>query len=122
MTFLFGASFAATARHSTLLINVSNDGWFGDSWGPHQHLQIARARALENGRYLLRATNSGISAIINQQGRVLQRSAQFTPQVLTATVSRYQGNTPYAFWGDFPVIALSALLLAGMRYRRPGIH
>ncbi len=119
---LFGASFAATARHSTLLINVSNDGWFGDSWGPHQHLQIARARALENGRYLLRATNNGISAIINQQGRILQRSAQFTPQVLTATIPRYQGNTPYAYWGDFPVITLSALLLAGMRYRRPGVQ
>ena len=109
---LFGASLAALSRDSRLLVNVSNDTWFGDSWGPHQHLQIAAARALENGRYLVRATNTGISAVVDSRGRVLSRSPQFRPAVLTATVPLYRGATPYSRWGDLPAVLLSALALA----------
>lgn len=108
---LFGASLAAVSQESQLLVNVSNDTWFGDSWGPHQHLQIAAARALENGRYLVRATNTGISAVIDHQGNVLSRSTQFRPEVLTANVPLYQGITPYSRWGDLPIVLLATLAL-----------
>jgi apolipoprotein N-acyltransferase len=77
-----------------LLVNVSNDAWFGDSIAPHQHLQIARMRALEAGRYLLRATNTGISAIIDDRGRVVVRSGQFEPEVITAEARIRTGATP----------------------------
>lgn len=77
-----------------LLVNVSNDAWFGDSIAPHQHLQIARMRALEAGRYLLRATNTGISAIIDDRGQVVVRSDQFRPEVITAEAVIRTGATP----------------------------
>ncbi len=94
------------------LINVSNDSWFGDSAAPHQHLQIARLRAAETGRAMVRATSTGISAIIDHKGGVIARSRQFAEQVLTAAVGPRRGRTPYSIWGDMPVLAWSLLLLA----------
>lgn len=76
------------APGSSLLVNVSNDAWFGGSLAPHQHLQIARTRAAEVGRYMLRSTNNGISAVIDRYGRIVESSPQFEPYVLTATVPR----------------------------------
>jgi apolipoprotein N-acyltransferase len=95
---------------ATLLVNVSNDAWFGNTIGPHQHLQMARMRALETGRYLLRATNTGISAIIDPQGKIKGRSPQFVPHVLAGEVIGYTGATPYLYSGDR--VVLSGLLLA----------
>ncbi len=94
-----------------LLVNVSNDAWFGDSLAPHQHLQIARVRAMENERFLLRATNTGISAIIDPEGNIAARSPQFEPHALTGTIMRYQGETPFSRWGNLPVLGSSCLML-----------
>ncbi len=91
---------------ANLLINVSNDAWFGDSLAPHQHLEIARLRALESGRYLLRSTNTGISAVINPTGAVIAQSPQFEIDVLMSEVVLYHGVTPYSLWGNWPVVTL----------------
>ena len=108
------------AADADLLITVTNDTWFGRSIGPLQHLQIAQARALENGRWLLRAANSGITAIVDPQGRIAARLPQFEQGVLTGSFQVMQGRTPYSRFGDAWLIALSAimLLLAGLRKRR----
>ncbi|HKK15715.1 MAG TPA: nitrilase-related carbon-nitrogen hydrolase, partial [Gammaproteobacteria bacterium] len=96
-----------------ILINVSNDAWFGDSLAPHQHLQMARMRAKESGRYLLRSTNTGISAIIDEEGKIVGRSPQFKADVLHARVKTFSGETPYSRFGNTPVI-IFMLLLIGM--------
>ena len=107
----FGEEVIKALPRAEVLVNVSNDAWFGDSLAPHQHLQMARMRALESGRYLLRATNTGITAIIDEKGQVLKRSAQFEALALAARVKLFQGATPYVLWGNLPVILSSALLL-----------
>ena len=96
---------------ANVLVNVSDDAWFGDSIAPHQHLQISRMRAIEAGRYLLRATNNGISAVIDQRGRVRARSPQFRPYVLTGAAHAYTGPTPFVRFGNYPVFAIAAGLL-----------
>jgi apolipoprotein N-acyltransferase len=92
---------------ATLLVNVSNDAWFGDSIAPHQHLQIAQLLAAEVGRYMLRATNTGVTAVIDERGRVLGRLPQFKPGVLKATVRGFDGATPYARVGNWAVVLLA---------------
>lgn len=105
--------------HATLLVNVSNDAWFGDSTAPHQHLQITRMRALEAGRWLIRATNNGISALIDPHGRVVVRSQQFVPEVVRGSVVPYTGLTPYARLRNWPVLGACALLIVlGVARRR----
>lgn len=117
----FGEEIIRSLPAADLLVNVSNDAWFGDSLAPHQHLQMARMRALEGGRYLLRATNTGISAIIGPDGKVQASAPQFRAHVLTGTVQAMQGTTPYVLWGNLPVVVgtVGALGLAflGMRMR-----
>lgn len=110
---VFGAEQLHYFPEATLLVNVSNDAWFGDTIAPHQHLQISRVRAAEVGRYVLRATNTGVSAIIDPYGRVVARSPQFEPHVLKGAVQGFTGATPYASWGNYAVIigALLVLLL-----------
>jgi len=84
---------------TNILLTVSNDSWFGDSHGPHQHLEIARMRALEFGRPLLRATNNGVTAIVDHQGNIQDKLPQFTEAVLKAEVKLVQGNTFYSqYW------------------------
>jgi apolipoprotein N-acyltransferase len=104
--------------NANLLVNVSDDAWFGDSIAPHQHLQIARMRALETGRYLLRATNTGISAIIDARGRVVARSPQFEPYVLTGEIRLHAGATPFVRGGQWPLVVVLALGVASLRRRR----
>ena len=95
------------------LINASNDAWFGDSLAPHQHLQIARMRALETERYLLRATNTGISAIIDAKGNIQQRTPQFAMAMVTGQVQARQGATPYVVWGDWSLLLmLSSVIIS----------
>lgn len=96
---------------ATLLVNVTNDAWFGDSTAAHQHLQISRMRALEAGRQLMRAANDGISAIIDDNGKVVSTYPRFKPGVLTGNVQPRVGLTPYAQVGNWPVIILSFLFL-----------
>jgi apolipoprotein N-acyltransferase len=117
----FASDQLAVLRDATLLVNVSNDAWFGDSTAPHQHLEIARMRALEAGRWLMRATNNGVSALIAPDGHVAQQIPQFVPDVLTGEVQPYTGLTPYARVGNWPVLILAlAGVLAGLSRRRAG--
>jgi apolipoprotein N-acyltransferase len=94
-----------------VLINVSNDAWFGDSIAPHQHLEIARMRSLEFGRPTIRSTNTGISAFIDADGSLLQVGRQFVPELMTADVRPRRGETPYAASGNWPILGLSLAIL-----------
>ncbi|MCJ7451775.1 MAG: apolipoprotein N-acyltransferase [Steroidobacteraceae bacterium] len=115
----YGVEQLPLARESTLLVNVTNDAWFGDSSAPHQHLDISRMRSLETGRPMLRATNDGVTALIAYDGRVIDSLSQFQPGVLTGTVEPRTGFTPYLRAGNWPVLALLAIgLIAGFRRAR----
>jgi apolipoprotein N-acyltransferase len=120
----FPAEVAQALPDAAYLINVSNDAWFGDSLAPHQHLEIARMRALENGRALVRATNTGVSAILDHRGRVLGTVPAFERGALTATIEPRAGATPFAALKNLPVIVLAlgmllvAVAVAGLRARR----
>jgi apolipoprotein N-acyltransferase len=107
----YGDEIIRALPEAALLINASNDAWFGDSLAPHQHLEIARMRALETGRFLLRATNTGISAVIDDRGRILQQSPQFERSVLSYDVVPMRGVTPFASWGNVGAVLLAGLML-----------
>ncbi|MAT50779.1 MAG: apolipoprotein N-acyltransferase, partial [Porticoccaceae bacterium] len=112
---------AGPATEANILLTVSNDTWFGNSIGPHQHFQAARMRAMENAKPLLRATNDGISAIIDHRGKVTARVPQFQRTVLKGEITPREGSTPFNRWGSWPVLGLSLLfvaagLLAGRRH------
>jgi len=96
------------------LVNVSNDAWFGDSLAPHQHMQIARMRALETGRTLVRATNTGVSAVADHRGRITARSPQFETDVLVADVTPRRGTTPYLRIGDAGVLGMLVVAFAAV--------
>jgi apolipoprotein N-acyltransferase len=107
----FGNEILEALPEAAVLVTISNDAWFGTTIGPHQHMQIARARALETGRYLLRATNTGITAIVGPDGVVEARVPQFEVQVLEGEIVPMRGMTPYARTGDLVPVALAALVL-----------
>jgi apolipoprotein N-acyltransferase len=94
-----------------LLINVSNDAWFEDSHEPHQHHAIARMRALETGRYMIRSTNTGITSIIGSHGEVIDVLPQFKTAVLTGVVQPMTGATPFVKWGDGLIVGLCWVFL-----------
>lgn len=102
-------------KEADIFFTVSNDGWFGSSIGPHQHFDTARMRALENGRYLVRATNTGITAIINHKGQVIERLAQFEVGAITGNVMRMEGHTPFSDWGLWPVVLLCLILVLSIQ-------
>ena len=106
------------ARDAALLVTVSNDSWFGHSIGPLQHLQMARFRALETGRPLLRGTNNGVSAIIDHKGDLLVATPQFEEVVITGEVQPKTGLTPLMWLGSTPILAFCGLLIAAAAYRR----
>jgi apolipoprotein N-acyltransferase len=114
----FGSDQLRVLRDATLLINVTNNAWYGDSTAPHQHLQIARMRALEAGRYLVRAANDGITAAVGPHGEIVARLPQFQEAVLRADVQPMTGLTPYARLGNYPVIIGAGLMLAVAVWRR----
>ena len=109
----FGAEIAADVPEATLLVNMSNVAWFGDSLAPAQHLQIAQLRAIETGRMHLTATNTGITAAIDRDGVVRARLPQFAEGRLETTAQGYTGATPYVLVRDWPIVLVALALLVG---------
>jgi apolipoprotein N-acyltransferase len=108
----YGSEQLSVVRQSSLLVNVTNDAWFGDSTAPHQHLDISRMRSLESGRAMLRATNDGVTALIDYDGTLLATFPQFQPGVLTGAVQPRAGLTPYVRFGNWPVLGAVWLAVA----------
>lgn len=108
---VFGEEIIHAAPNANLLVNLSNLAWFGDSLALPQHLQIAQMRALETGRYMLRATNTGMTAIINERGRVLAHAKPHEATVLTGMAQGFTGNTPYVTFGNWPILLWAAVAL-----------
>ena len=112
---VFGDELATRLRnskeHANLLINMTNLAWFGNSQAPAQQLRLSQLRSLETGLPALRATNTGITAALGPDGKILAELPQFTQGVLRTTIQTYSGTTPYVFWGNAPILSLSCLLL-----------
>lgn len=116
----FGEELIDFLPEASVLINGSNNAWYGKSWAPHQHLQIARMRAVETERQLIRSTTTGISALVDHHGQFLRRSPQFERVILTGKVQPRSGATPYVLYGNYPVITfvlLLTLLFTGLALR-----
>ena len=106
----FGSEQRRWAPAAEVLINVSNDGWFGDTVALEQHLDMARVRAMETGRYLLRVTGTGITAAVDPRGRIIGRLPKYEAGFLDVSVPRLAGTTPYVRYGEWPVVLLCLLL------------
>lgn len=106
----FGSEQRRWAPAAEVLINVSNDGWFGDTVALEQHLDMARVRAMETRRYLLRATGTGITAAVDPHGRIIDRLPKYQSGFLDISVPRLAGTTPYVRYGEWPVVILCLLL------------
>lgn len=104
-------------KDSEFLLTISNDSWFGASIGPLQHLEMAQMRAAENGRYMIRGTNNGISAIIDQKGLVVEESAQFVNTTLHSSIRLFQGDTPFMIYGSWPLVLLSLCCIGFIGFR-----
>ena len=107
----FGAEIIRQLPEATLLVNASNVAWFGRSIAAMQHLQISQTRALETGRYMLRATNTGLTAIINHRGDVMQAVPQFETAALQGTVQGHAGTTPFVRWGNYTATTICVLMI-----------
>lgn len=114
---VFPVEFARNAAGSGVLVNVTNDAWFAGSLAPEQHFQIARARAAETGRVLLRVANTGISAVIGPEGRIVDELGWGERGVLSAIVQPRTGMTPYMRLHDWPLTILAVLALLGLSSR-----
>jgi apolipoprotein N-acyltransferase len=108
----FGEETIRQLPAATLLVNVSNDAWFGRTAASEQHLQIAQMRALESGRMMLRANNTGVTGIIDERGRVVSRLPSFTRGVLEGTAQGRAGATPFVRWSNRPLLILCVVTLA----------
>ena len=110
-----------TQRGADLLVNITNDGWYGRTSAPYQHLAMAAFRAVENGKYLVRAANTGFTAVVDPRGRIRQRTSLFEQTVLVADVGIVRGSTPYARYGDmfaWACLGAAVALTAGVLARR----
>ncbi len=110
----------AMLPEANILVNVTNDAWFGGSMAPHQHLQITRMRALETERPILRSTNNGITALIDKKGNIVDTVEQFKPQVLRGTVQGVKGATPFVMLGNWMIIGISFgfLIIVRLLYKK----
>jgi apolipoprotein N-acyltransferase len=99
----FGREIARALPEATLLVNISNMAWFGRTLAADQHAQFSQMRALETSRWMLRATNTGVTAAIDEKGNIVAALPQFTRGVLEATAVPREGITPYVKWRDWPV-------------------
>lgn len=102
---------AQNTRKNHIILTVSNDAWFGDSIAPHQHMQMARMRAIENAKPIMRATNNGITALVDHHGKVYQQSNQHTEDVLIGEVMPFSGETPFSKFGSRPIVIFSLMVL-----------
>ena len=100
-----------TQADTDLLLTVSNDAWFGSSNGPLQHMEIAQMRAIEMGKPLLRATNNGVTAIVDPYGNIIDSLPQFETAVLVSDVALYQGETWFKRIGQLPLLILCTMLI-----------
>lgn len=110
----FGEEIIRQLPAASVLVNVSNLAWFGDSFAPWQHTQMSQMRALETGRMMLRATNTGVTAIIDAQGHILAALPLFQSGSLRGTIQGYAGSTPYVRWGNTPVLVVWVVLGIGL--------
>ena len=110
----FGRDMRQALPEADYLINISNDAWFKDSIAADQHLQMNQMRSRELGREMARATNDGITVLLDARGRIKARIPRFVREVLSGEIQPYQGITPYARWGNALVFALLALYAAGL--------
>jgi apolipoprotein N-acyltransferase len=103
---------AKNSRNNNILLTVSNDAWFGDSIAPHQHMQMAKMRAIEAAKPLIRGTNNGITAVVDYRGRTVQQLSQFETAVLLSKIEPREGNSLFTLLGSWPIILLSLLTVA----------
>ena len=115
---IFGSEVARDLPLAAFIINVSNNAWFGRSGAAHQQLQMGQMRAREFERYVLSDTNDGVTAIVDDRGRVVKALPRFQAGVLTGRIVPRKGATPYARWRDWPVVVLMVLVLGLVRFRR----
>jgi len=101
---VFGNEIIHQLPAATLLVNISNDAWYGNSYAADQHMQFSQTRALETGRMMLRATNNGATAAIDQHGYILAHAPHYTKTVLNVSAQGYEGSTPYVRWGNWPFV------------------
>jgi apolipoprotein N-acyltransferase len=119
----FGEELLNMLPAAKMLVNVSNDAWFGDSLAPRQHLQMARMRALETGRPMLRATNTGVTAITDHWGRILAKAKLFEPDAIEAQVTPMEGATPYVKVGNLMIVGVMCFaVLFGVAVGRRATH
>ena len=115
---IFPGDVASRDDRAGWMINLTNDGWFGNSTGPYQHLQQARVRAIEQGLPMVRAANTGISAVIDPVGRIIARLGLGVEGVLDASLPAAIAPTIYTRIGDIPAaIMVAAGLLIVLRRR-----
>ena len=103
---------ASTASNASMIMTVSNDAWFGHSMAPQQHMQMARMRAIENAKPLMRGTNNGITALVDYRGNIYQQLEQFTAGELEGVIRPRQGQTPFALFGSWPTVIAALLCCA----------
>ena len=103
-----------------LILNVTNDAWFGDSTEPWIHLALSKFRAIEQRRFLVRSTNSGVSAIVDPVGRIVTHTGTFREEATRGEIAYLKGGTPYRLWGDVPWwLATMAVAVMSVRRRAP---
>lgn len=115
---VFGEEIAQQLPHAELLVNLSNDAWYGQSFAADQHMQFSQVRAIETGRMVLRSTNTGATAIIDKSGHILQHAPHDQVAILIGEAQSYQGQTPYVWWGNWAFLLLSATGLAWVLFRQ----
>ncbi len=115
---VFGEEIIQQLPAATLLVNISNDAWYGKSYAAEQHMQFSQARALETGRMMLRATNTGATAAIDPHGYVIAHAPHDVQTTLNVQAQGYTGSTPYVRWGNWPFIVLCFAALISLVWRK----
>lgn len=109
---------ARNTRNTNMLLTVSNDAWFGDSVAPAQHMQMARMRAIENAKPVMRGTNNGITGLVDHRGKITHQLEQFTTGVLTGKISPRTGETPFSKFASWPVVIFCLLVISMLGLNR----